>query len=193
MTDQMRNWLTRGAIALGIFVVGLLVGWIARGSSNHSGDQARIVIYKDWRLACPTDTDPKLTCQLASDVVDPRSGQRLAQLTIGRQDDKDGKLILVVSVPLTVLIPPGLGLQIDANTQAYPYATCVASGCVAMVPADDKLLASLGSAKSMALDLTAENGKTVSLPVSVDGYADATKAFNQIEAKRHSWWRRLWS
>jgi hypothetical protein len=45
----------------------------------------------------------------------------------------------------------------------------------------------------MALVVTAQNGRTVSLPVSVKGYSDARKALNNIEARRHSWWRRLWS
>lgn len=193
MTDQMRYWLTRGAIALGIFVVGGLAGWIGRGAA-HQGDVSRIAFYQDWRLACPADKEAKASCELASDIVDPKSGTKLAQLMMGQDATKtDKKEVLIVTVPLTVLIAPGVGLQFGSETQTYPYVTCVPSGCIAMVPVDDKLLASLASAKSMSLVVAAENGRTVPLPVSVQGYADAIKALNQTEARRHSWWRRLWS
>ncbi len=192
MTDQTRHWLTRGAIALGVLIVGLAVGWIGRGAHDNVG-VPRIAFYQDWRLACPADKDQKASCQLATDVADPRSGTRLAQLAIGRQADKNGDVVMVVTVPLTVLIPPGVGLQFGASTQTYPYMTCVAAGCVAMVPVDDKLRASMGGAQTMGLVVTAQNGRTVNLPISVQGYGDASKALQDTEAKRHSWWRRLWS
>jgi invasion protein IalB len=111
---------------------------------------------------------------------------------MGTQPNKTSEE-MVVSVPLTVLIQPGIGLQVGNDTKTYPYMTCIASGCVTMITMDDKVLGSLNTASSMALVVTAQNGRTVSLPVSVKGYSDARKALNNIEARRHSWWRRLWS
>jgi invasion protein IalB len=129
---------------------------------------------------------------MSSDVADPRTGTKLAQLSMGTQPNKTSEE-MVVSVPLTVLIQPGIGLQVGNDTKTYPYMTCIASGCVTMITMDDKVLGSLNTASSMALVVTAQNGRTVSLPVSVKGYSDARKALNNIEARRHSWWRRLWS
>jgi hypothetical protein len=37
------------------------------------------------------------------------------------------------------------------------------------------------------------DGKPVGLPFSVKGFNDASAAFDTAEARRHSWWRRLWS
>jgi len=191
MNDQMRTWLTRGLVALVGVVVGFAAGWITHGP-GAGGDVPRMSFYQDWRLICPSDKEQKAACGMTSDVVDPRSGTKLAQLSLGSQVDKN-KEEIVVSVPLTVLIQPGLGLQIGSDTKTYPYMTCIATGCVTMIPADDKLLGSLNSASSIALVVTAQNGRSVSLPVSVKGYGDARKALNNIEARRHSWWRRLWS
>jgi len=129
---------------------------------------------------------------MTADIIDPRSGTRLAQLALGSQPGKTDEE-LVISVPLTVLVQPGVGLQIGSDTKTYPYQTCVATGCVSIVKVDDALLKSLDGASSAALVVTAQNGRSVSLPVSVKGYSDARKAFNNIEARRHSWWRRLWS
>ncbi len=106
----MRTQLTRGGIALGILVVGLIAGWIGGVSTAHDG-AAKIEVYKDWRLACPSDDDKKGSCALASDIADPSSGTHLAQITMGTQNDKPSQQVMVVTVPLTVLIQPGLGVR----------------------------------------------------------------------------------
>ena len=187
----MRNWLTRGAIALGIFIVGGFAGWLLH---SHGDDVAKISFYQDWRLACPADKDQKGACELAVDALDPKSGSKLAQITIARQSDKDDKRLMVVNVPLTVLIPAGLGIQFgSAAPQTFPYATCIASGCVAMIPVDDKIQTAMDAAPSMTLVVSTENGNPINIPVSVQGYGPASKTLKNNEAKRHSWWRRLWS
>ena len=187
MNDQMRNLLPRIAMALGIFIVGALAGWFVHSSGGDGA--ASIRVYDDWRLICPADKEQKVSCQLTSELIDPKSGTQLAQLAISTED---GKQTLAVRVPLTVLIPAGVGVQFGTDTQTFQYATCAPNGCLAFVPFDDKLRASFDSAKSLAVLVTAsQNGKSVSLPMSVKGYADATKALSNTEARRHSWWRRL--
>lgn len=190
MNDQMRTWLTRGGYALGVFVLGALIGWMLRG---HHNDAARIVFYKDWRVACPADDDAKASCALATDISDPKSGQRLAQVTMGFEAAKPDQHMFVVNVPLTVLIEPGLGLQIGSDTQTYKYATCVPNGCMATIPVDEKMSASLDGASSVGIVVMAQSGRSFTLPVSVQGYKAALEAMNSTEARRHSWWRRLFS
>lgn len=186
----MRDWLTRGAMALGVFILGGLVGWVLRGSGSDAGT-SRILMYKDWRLVCPADKDDKAFCTMTSELIDNKSGTKLAQLSFGKEDGKD---MLAVKVPLTVLIPAGVGLQFGSDTQTYQYATCAPDGCLAFIPVDDKLRASFLGAKSIGVVVTAsQNGKSVALPMSPQGYADAISSLNTIEARRHSWWRRLWS
>jgi invasion protein IalB len=189
MNDQMRTWLSRSLFALGGLIVGAAVGWAGHGSR---GDVARMMFYQDWRLICPADAEQKGACGMTSDIVDPRSGTKLAQVSLGTQAGKANEE-LVVSVPLTVLIPPGVGLQIGGDTKNYPYMTCISTGCVTVIQMDDKLLSAFNSATSVALVVTAQNGRTVNLPMSVKGYSDARKALDNTEARRHSWWRRLWS
>jgi len=186
----MRTWLMRVFIALVFLILGAVLGWVLRGP-GLGNDVGRIMVYQDWRLACPKDRDEKASCQLATEFVDQRSGTPLAQLALGHLD---GKSEMTIRVPLTVLIPAGVGLQFGSDTKTYQYSTCSPSGCFAFVPVDDKLLDSLNSASSVAIVVTvSQNGKSAALPISTHGYAEATKAFNTIESKRHSWWRRLWS
>jgi invasion protein IalB len=190
MKDPMRTWLMRSAFALGFLALGVVAGWILRGPGLDS-NVGRIMVYQDWRLACPKDSDDKASCQLATEFVDQRSGTPLAQLALERLD---GKRTMSIRVPLTVLIPAGVGLQFGSDTKTYQYATCSAIGCFAFAPADDKLMDSLDSASAISVVVTvSQNGKSAALPMSTRGYADAIKALNTIEARRHSWWRRLWS
>ncbi len=152
--------------------MGAIVGWIGHGPGGHGADVSTIAFFDDWRLACPSDTDAKTkkaSCELATDAVDPKSGTRLAQITMGRELGTDNKRVMVLTVPLTVLIPPGVGLQFGTDTRTYQYVTCVPAGCVATVTLDDKLMDALSAAPAIALVVTAQNGKTVSLPVSVKG------------------------
>ena len=192
MDDNMRTLLTRVGIAVGILAVGLIAGWIGGVSSAHDG-AAKIEVFKDWRVACPEDENAKGACALATDINDPQSGQRLAQITMGAEAGKPDVEMMVINVPLTVLIQPGLGVQIGADTKTVAYATCVPSGCVATMPVDDKLAEAMRTAQTMNLVVTAENSRSVSLPVSVQGYQDASGKMNSVEARRRSWWRRLWS
>ena len=190
MTNSMSTWLARAAIALGFLVLGVIAGWVLRGPGLDS-NVGRIMVFQDWRLACPKDSDTKATCQLATEFVDQRSGTPLAQLALERLD---GKQTMSIRVPLTVLIPAGVGLQFGSDTKTYQYATCSPIGCFAFVPADDKLMDALNSASSVSIVVTvSQNGKSAALPMSTRGYAEALKALNTIEARRHSWWRRLWS
>lgn len=189
MNDQMRTWLTRGGAALGVFLVGMVAGWIAHGRN----DVARINFYKDWRVVCPADTDTKGSCMMISDVVEPKSGTRLATLTWGVEANKTDTDVIVVNVPLTVLIQPGLGLQIGDKTTTYKYATCAPAGCMATVTVDDKLTTALQDATTVGIVVASERGEPITLPVSIQGYKDAYAAMNAAEGKRKSWWKRLWS
>jgi len=178
----------QGGIALGILVVGVVLGWVIR---NSGGNPARISLYKDWQLTCPSDDDKKGSCLLATTITD--QGARLGQVTIGIAAGDPSKKALVVNLPLTVAIPPGFGFQIGSDSRTVPYSTCLPTGCVGTFELDDKTLDQIEQASSLGATVTASDGRSVTLPVSVQGYKEAAKAMRSAEARRHSWWGRLWS
>jgi invasion protein IalB len=189
----MRTQLTRIGVVLVVLIVGLIIGWIGGVSVAHDGT-AKIAAYKDWHLVCPADDDKKSACALQTDVVDSGSGSRVAQITIAYKADKPDTREMVMTVPLAVLIQPGLGIQFGTDApKTVPFGTCIQTGCIAMVDMDDKLTDSMRGATAMSLVVTAENGKSIPVPVSVQGFDAALSAMNASEARRHSWWRRLWS
>ncbi len=183
------------AIGAGVFVVGALLGWIGRGVLAGPADVPTMTVYDDWRLICPARKDKEANCRMSQEIADPRSGQPLASLVVLKEVDKDKKesTVLAVSVPLNVLLEPGVGLKFGNDVKTYQYKTCLESGCIATVPFDESLEKLAMNSSDVAITVARLDGKSVQLPFSTKGFADARKAFKNFDSKRSSWWWRLWS
>ena len=179
-------------ILLVMLVVGGLGGWIGRGLLVGPGDIPTMGIYQDWRLFCPAFKDKDASCEMSQDVIDQKAGQRVARLIMVR--DKNKNLIMAVTVPLQVLLEPGMGLKIgNDQVRVFQYKTCTEDGCLSLVPMDDPVEAALSKAQNAGIVVARPDGKAVEIPFSQKGYADAYEMFRSNAAKRKSWWRRLWS
>ena len=120
----------------------------------------------------------------------------IASLVLLKELSKDKKTestVLAVNVPLNVLLEPGIGLKFGNDNKTYPFKTCLEGGCVAMVPVDEQLEKTIAGTSDAAISVARLDGKTVQLPFSTKGFADARKAYKSFDAKRSSWWWRLWS
>jgi len=178
-----------------VFIVGALLGWIGRGILAGPDDVPTMTVYQDWRLICPARTEKEGSCRITQDIVDSKAGQQIASLVFFKQTEKDKKesTVLAVSVPLNILLEPGIGLKFGNDIKTYQYKTCTEGGCVAIIPVDDQLQAALNGTDSASLTVARLDGKAVDLPFSTKGFAKAHKAYLNFDAKRSSWWWRLWS
>ena len=184
--------LKRAGIMLVVLLVGGVGGWIGRGLLAGPADIPTMSVYQDWRLFCPTSKDATVSCEMSQDVVNQKTNARVARLLLVR--DKDKSLVLAVTVPLQLLLEPGLGLKVgDDQVRVYQYKTCTEEGCVSIIPLNDQLVTALAKAKQASVAVAQPNGQAVELPFSMKGYVEAYDAFLNNEAKRKSWWRRLWS
>jgi invasion protein IalB len=179
-------------IVLVVLVVGVVVGWIGRGVLAGPADVPTMRVYQEWRLFCPATKDKDVSCELTQDVINQKAGTRLARFILVKEKDKS--MILAVTVPLQVLLEPGLGLKIgDDQIRVFQYKTCTEEGCLSIIPVNDQLDASLAKAQQASVAVAQPDGKVVELPFAMKGYSEAREAFLSNEAKRKSWWRRLWS
>jgi invasion protein IalB len=184
-------WLRRTLAILGILVVGGIAGWIGRGVLAGPDDVATMSMYQDWRLLCPASKEKDVSCEMSQDIVDTKAHQQIARLVLLR--DKSKSTVLAVTVPLNVLLEPGLGLKIgDAQIKVYQFKTCTEEGCLSIIPMDAAMEKSLAGATEAGIAVAGRDGKAVELPFSTKGFADARKAFLGNDANRASWWRRLW-
>jgi invasion protein IalB len=183
------------AIGSGVLIVGALLGWIGRGVLAGPADVPTMTVYDDWRLICPALKDKDVNCRMTQEITDPKSGQPLASLVLLKEVDKDKKEspVLAVSVPLNVLLEPGLGLKLGNDVKMYQYKTCLEGGCITTIPYDESLEKLVASSSDAAITVAGLDGKSVQLPFSTKGFVEARKAYKNFDAKRSSWWWRLWS
>ena len=98
------------------------------------------------------------------------------------------------SVQLGLALEPGVGLTLGTDpVRVFPYRTCGQGGCIAVLVMDDKTSAAFKSAKDGRVLVAGLDGKPVAIPLSLKGYSDALSAWHSAEAKRTSWFRRLFS
>ncbi|HEY4940796.1 MAG TPA: invasion associated locus B family protein [Rhizomicrobium sp.] len=181
----------RSVLAALLLVVGLIAGWFGHRALSSPPDIPTVLVFQDWRVACPTSTDKDASCEIQQDVLDDKSHAELARLSIFRLKDVN---TMVVTVPYNVLLDPGIGLGLgNDKPRLYPFETCNGVGCVVRIAFDDALAKAVGAAPQARILFAGLDGKPVGLPFSLKGYTDALRVFNNTEAKRHSWWRRLWS
>ena len=180
-----------GVVAL---LVGLLLGWMVRGVSTYNVHAAQVATYDDWRVACPSADMKDAACELSTDLVDKSqpNGSVLARATI--TTDKDGKQIMGFTLPFGVALEAGMGMRIGKDpVKVYQYRTCNSVGCIATTPFDTSLSNSLKGSDDAAVLFAGLDGKPVSVPFSFKGYQTSLSAWRNAEAKRHSWFWRLWS
>ena len=185
-TGAIPPLVTRIVLVLAVFVVGGLAGWIGRGVLAGPADVPTMSIYQDWRLLCPVLKDKDNSCELSQEVFNEKVHARVARLVMLK--DKDKSTVLAVTVPIDVFLEPGMGLRLGTDqVRVFQYKTCTEEGCLAVIPLDDQLIASLDKATDASVEVVAQQtSKAVALPFSTKGYSEARKAFLGNEAKRNS-------
>jgi invasion protein IalB len=130
--------------------------------------------FGDWQMSC--DTPPGATneqCAIIQNVTaedQPNVGISVIAL---KTADQQARLLRVVA-PLGVLLPNGLGLNVDGTDMGrVAFVRCLPNGCVAEVIMDDPLiqLLSNGTNAIFVVFKTPEEG--VGIPVSLNGFGEA--------------------
>ena len=181
-----------GVVAL---LAGLLLGWMVRGVSTYNIHSAAVAIYDDWRVACPAAETKEGACELSTDIMDRTQPQPtpIARATI--TTDKDGKKIMGFILPYGVALEAGMGLRVGKDpVKVIQYRTCNTVGCIAQTPFDDAMATSLkNNTDDVAVMFAGLDGKPVTYPLSFKGYAKSYSAWKGDDARRKTWFWRLFS
>lgn len=129
--------------------------------------------YGDWQMSC--DTPPGATfeqCALIQNVsADDQPNVGLSVIVL-RTADRQARLLRVLA-PLGVLLPNGLGLNVDGtNIGRVAFVRCLPSGCVAEVALDDPLIDRLSKGVSAVFVVFKTPEQGIGIPVSLKGFAD---------------------
>jgi invasion protein IalB len=176
----------------GALVLGLLLGWMVRGVATYNTGTDSSVPYDDWRVVCPAATQKDASCEMVTNVTDPKTKNVVARMSISH-DAKQGQVVAFV-LPLNVMLEQGLALKLgNTDPKIYKYRTCTQNGCVSVSPVDDKTVDAIGSAdKATLMAMSAVPGApAMNSDVSRKGFAAARKAYLSGNRKRQSWFWRL--
>ena len=153
--------------------IALLLGLSAGGAQAQGVVKAQ---YGDWQMSC--DTPPGASfeqCALIQNVTAEDQPNVGLSVIVLKTADKQVRLLRVLA-PLGVLLPNGLGLNIDEkNIGRVPFVRCLPNGCVAEVVLDDKLIGDLQAGKNAIFVVFRTPEEGVGIPVSLNGFVDGFK------------------
>lgn len=129
--------------------------------------------YGDWQMSC--DTPPGASfeqCAIIQNVMAEDQPNVGLSVIVLRTADRESRLLRVLA-PLGVLLPNGLGLNIDGEKiGTVAFVRCLPNGCVAEVVLDDDLIAKLSAGESAIFIVFKTPEEGIGIPVSLDGFEE---------------------
>lgn len=160
-----KRLLVLGALAVGLIAAPVMAQGTIRGE------------YGDWQMSC--DTPPGASseqCAIIQNVLAEDQPNVGLSVIVLRTADREARLLRVLA-PLGVLLPNGLGLNVDGTDMGrVAFVRCLPNGCIAEVELDDDLvtLLSEGTSAIFVVFRTPEEG--VGIPVSLEGFSEGFAA-----------------
>lgn len=159
--------LAAGAALLLSALAGLLTPEAALAQATVKGK------YGDWEMRCETPAGAsREQCAIIQSVsAEDKPNMTLVVIALKAADGKS-RLLRIIA-PLGVLLPAGLGLNIDkADKGRAGFVRCLPSGCVAEVVMDDKLLEELGKGGSATFIVFETPEQGIGIPLTLKGFKD---------------------
>jgi invasion protein IalB len=130
-----------------------------------------------WSILCDTPAGAKSEqCALMQNVVaEDRPEVGLSVVVIKTADNK--AKILRVLAPLGVLLPNGLGLNIDGKDMGRAYfVRCFQDGCYAEVILEETMVKALSSGKAATFIVFQTPEEGIGIPVDLTGFGEGFTA-----------------
>jgi invasion protein IalB len=162
--------LVRAVAAAGLIGAALFV---AGGAAAQGVVKAQ---YGDWQMSC--DTPPGASfeqCAIIQNVTAEDQPNVGLSVIVLKTADQQARLLRVLA-PLGVLLPNGLGLNVDGvDLGRVAFVRCLPNGCVAEVVMDDALLKTLSEGKTAIFVVFKTPEEGIGIPVSLKGFAEGFK------------------
>lgn len=144
-----------------------------------------------WVKICNTDPNSQKKACLVTQELRTDTGQFLASLAI-REIEGEARRLLLASVPVGMLLRPGLQLQID-DKQAVnaQYSICFPNACYAELPLDDDaMIKQMKAGGKLRLTVLNQQAKAIPFEMSLLGftatYDGAGMAPEELQARNES-------
>jgi invasion protein IalB len=178
---EITSVLRDGGVTCAAAVLSVLA-LLAAGPSAFADNAAGTTVKSQhgfWQVICKTPEGSKNElCVLVQDVTSDSNPD--VQLSVQFHQSPEGKKVLRVHAPLGILLPQGLGLQIDKETVgSAPFVRCQqVVGCVAQVTLPPDILDKFKKGKTAWFVIYQTKEQGIGIPVALDGLADG---LNEID------------
>ena len=157
-------------VAFGLLALATLTGVATTPAVAQGAVKGK---FGDWEMRCeiPPGASREQCALLQSIAAEDKPNVSLVVIVLKTADGKS-RLLRVIT-QLGVLLPAGLGLKIDqTDVGRAGFVRCLASGCVAEVVMEDKLIEQLstGATATFIVFNTPEEG--VGIPRTLNGFKD---------------------
>ena len=153
---------------------GVLLASGAALAQDTAGPPGRPDVKKvdDWFVRCFPAQSPS-PCDMFEEL-DSKGGQRVLSLSLAFVPSLDRHAIQI-TVPLEVSLAKGLTISTDSyNSPVLRYRRCDHNGCYVEMAVDNAMIESLAkSGPQGKITISADNGKTYDLTISLKGFAAA--------------------
>lgn len=133
--------------------------------------------FGDWQKSC--DTPPGASfeqCAIIQNVTAEDQPNVALSVIVLKTADRKATLLRVLA-PLGVLLPNGLGLNVDGTDMGrVAFVRCLPNGCVAEVVMDDSLIKTLSDGKNAIFVVFKTPEEGIGIPVSLNGFAEGLKS-----------------
>jgi invasion protein IalB len=163
----VKRFLMRNLIVAGLAAASLGLGGTAFGQGVVRAQ------YGDWQMSC--DTPPGASteqCAIIQNVMAEDQPNVGLSVIVLKTADQQSRLLRVLA-PLGVLLPNGLGLNIDGEDMGrVAFVRCLPNGCVAEVVLDDALIETLSNGTNAIFVVFKTPEEGIGIPVSLKGFKD---------------------
>ena len=129
--------------------------------------------YGDWQMSC--DTPPGASfeqCAIIQNVTAEDQPNVGLSVIVLKTADHQARLLRVLA-PLGVLLPNGLGLNVDGTDMGrVAFVRCLPNGCVAEVVMDDALLNQLSTGKTAIFVVFKTPEEGIGIPMGLKGFGE---------------------
>jgi len=144
-------------------------------------EDAKTVTYGDWGYKCDKSPDGKQElCYVFQNVTKKEGGQLVLGARIAYREGQ-GDPLVVVTVPLGSLIPPGAALVMEGvEPVKLAYFLCANEGCTTVAtPLSPDMVTAMKKGEQAVVRVAAPNKQVVGLPLSLKGFSKALAALKK--------------
>jgi|GEM_PF-6103891 len=132
----------------------------------------------DWIYSCATIGDGSQRCAISQQLSDSQSNATVLLWRMVRAPDSS--IVANWQTPTGILVERGMLLAAGTPQPVrVPYRSCSARSCEAVATLADDFLQTLAATTEIAITIVAEDGNAVTIPMSVDGLAQALTTLRQ--------------